>query len=201
MIYDIAAVQYLYGTNFSTNSSNTVYQFKPGIETADVQPMLDTIWDGGGIDLIDMSLLYSSCDINLNDGTYSKVGYTKSGWVNDYNLGIALGTIIENANGGNASDIIRGNEYTNQIDGKGGNDIIYGGEGGDIFVCSFGGGSDIIKDFNPSEDSVAFFNGQSYTDQFIQTVSATGDLVLGMLDNSGSLTLENIVAGTEIYIA
>ena len=201
MVYDIAAVQYLYGTNFSTNASNTVYKFQSGIGTTDVPPMLDTIWDGGGIDLIDMSLLQNSCDINLNDGTYSKVGYSKSGWVNDYNLGIALGTIIENANGGSASDIIRGNEYSNQIDGNGGNDIIYGGGGSDIFVCSVGGGSDIIKDFDPNEDLVAFFDGQNYTKQFSESVNASGDLVLSMVDNTGSLTLENIVLGTEIYIA
>ena len=200
MVYDIAAIQHLYGANETTNSSNTIYKFDSGIGASDVGPMLDTIWDSGGIDILDMGEILNSCDINLNGGEYSKIGY--SNWINDYDLGIAFGTVIENVNGGKAADIIRGNEFSNQIDGGGGDDIIYGDDGSDIFVCSSGGGVDVIKDFNVSEDLVAFLEyGQTFTKNYSHSEDAQGNLVVSMLDGSGSLILENIAFGTELIIA
>jgi Ca2+-binding RTX toxin-like protein len=200
MVYDIAAIQHLYGANETTNLSNTIYKFDSGIGTNDVGPMLNTIWDSGGIDILDMGEILNPSDINLNGGEYSKIGY--SNWINDYDLGIAFGTVIENVNGGKAADTIRGNEFSNQIDGGGGDDIIYGGDGSDIFVCSSGGGVDVIKDFNVSEDLVAFLEyGQTFTKNYSHSEDAQGNLVVSMLDGSGSLILENVAVGTELIIA
>ena len=44
MIFDIKAIQYLYGTNYSFNSNNTEYVFSGATSYH------ETIWDGGGID-------------------------------------------------------------------------------------------------------------------------------------------------------
>ena len=49
MVYDIVALQYLYGANNNFNGENTTYTFDP--ET----PFIKTIWDSGGVDTIDLS--------------------------------------------------------------------------------------------------------------------------------------------------
>ena len=49
MVYDIASLQYLYGANISYNLRDTTYTYKSN------SPVLETIWDGGGIDTIDLS--------------------------------------------------------------------------------------------------------------------------------------------------
>ena len=69
MMYDIAALQYLYGADFETNSTDTVYSFDPqsgqvfldndflyakGDALGDTIFM--TIWDGGGIDTYDLNV-------------------------------------------------------------------------------------------------------------------------------------------------
>ncbi|MDK0545431.1 hypothetical protein P6O83_15980, partial [Clostridium perfringens] len=45
MIYDIAAVQYMYGANMSTNAGNTTH-------TLDGSQVAKTIWDASGTDLL-----------------------------------------------------------------------------------------------------------------------------------------------------
>lgn len=44
MLNDIAAIQHIYGANWNTRSGNTVYRWNTE------QQILETIWDGGGID-------------------------------------------------------------------------------------------------------------------------------------------------------
>ena len=62
MVDDIAALQYLYGANYSTNDTDTVYRFDPSTGEMFVNGVgrgvpadnhiLLTIWDGGGDDFI-----------------------------------------------------------------------------------------------------------------------------------------------------
>ena len=42
------------------------------------------------------------------------------------NLSIAYGTIIENAIGGSARDVLWGNQVANKLEGRGGNDVLNG---------------------------------------------------------------------------
>ena len=42
MVYDIAAIQYLYGANMNHNSGDTTYSFDPDT------PFIEAIWDAGG---------------------------------------------------------------------------------------------------------------------------------------------------------
>ena len=58
------------------------------------------------------------------------------------NLSIAYGTIIENATGGSARDLIHGNEVANVLKGLGGDDVIRGFEGNDTIVG--GAGADVL---------------------------------------------------------
>ena len=54
------------------------------------------------------------------------------------NLSIAYGTIIENAIGGSARDLLWGNDVANRLEGRGGNDVINGFKGADILVGGAG---------------------------------------------------------------
>lgn len=137
-VYDIAALQYLYGANMATNAGNTTYQWGAG------EQILETIWDGGGTDTIDWSNQASAAEINLTAGVWSKLGpaYDTAGGVNAKTLNIALGVTIENAFGGSAGDVIRGNTANNLIRGNAGNDTLEGGTGAD--VLEGGDGNDTI---------------------------------------------------------
>lgn len=122
MVYDIYAIQYLYGANTSYHAGNNTYTFSPN------HPFYETIWDAGGNDTIDVSNFSLSCNINLNQGEYSTISYhaPDSSWYDGYNnLGIAFNVIIENAIGGTGDDIFIGNTANNMIDGELGIDTVY----------------------------------------------------------------------------
>jgi serralysin len=65
MIYDIAALQHLYGANFKTNKGNTVYAWSAATGEAFINGIrqgapcgnrvFETIWDGSGTDTYDFS--------------------------------------------------------------------------------------------------------------------------------------------------
>lgn len=54
------------------------------------------------------------------------------------NLSIAYGTIIENAIGGSARDLLWGNDAANLLEGRGGNDVLNGFKGADILIGGAG---------------------------------------------------------------
>ena len=152
MVYDIASLQYLYGPNISNNLRDTNYTYKAN------NPVIETIWDGGGIDTIDLSDLSNTNDLSLIEGSYSTLKYDVN-WQKNNNLAIAFDTVIENAIGGKGNDLITGNKYNNNLDGGPGddeitpgpgNDTVIGGEGYDIAILS-GNKSDYIFDFSESE--------------------------------------------------
>jgi len=131
MVYDIAAIQYLYGANNTTQTGNDTYRFDPS------HPFYKSIWDAGGNDTIDVSNFSTQCTIDLTSGHYSSIGYINHGtgpnlYNGTNNLGIAFGAIIENAIGGSGNDKIIGNQADNKLNGGDGNDIIIGGGGKDI---------------------------------------------------------------------
>lgn len=151
MMMDIEALQHLYGANLSTRSGNTAYVFETSEE------LLETIWDGGGMDTLDCSNQTLTCRINLGDGEFSSIGlrrtdaemkvgfdlpasfdfnavtaYDRTDLYNGQdNLGIAKGAIIENATGGAGSDFIIGNDVANRLLGGSGKDKLMGGFGND----------------------------------------------------------------------
>ena len=148
MLYDIAAMQYLYGPNLSYRTGNDVYTFDPHT------PFIRTLWDAGGSDTISVSNFSVDCIIDLQQGHFSKIsiasdplppGYT-GGSTPTYdgtdNLAIAFGCVIENAIGGSGNDTLIGNDGNNSLDGGGGNDVLYCGVGNDII--DGGAGSDTV---------------------------------------------------------
>ena len=152
MMLDIAALQSLYGADYTTNSGNTVYTWRPdsgdtlvnGAVAIDAagNRIFATIWDGGGIDTYDLSAYTTDLDIDLAPGESSvfsssqlaKLFYTgtKVASGNIYNALLHEGdqrSLIENAIGGSGNDKIEGNAAANQLTGNSGNDTL-DGEGG-----------------------------------------------------------------------
>ena len=144
-LYDVAALQYLYGANTTDTAGNDVYTY------ADLVDQTHVIWDADGIDTIDLSAANIGVHLDLNDGAFSDVTALGSD-----NVAIAFGTTIENAIGGAYDDTIVGNEADNWIDGGTGNDSLSGGGGADTFVFGADWGQDTVEDFSVGEDRLDF---------------------------------------------
>jgi len=157
MVYDIAALQSIYGANTTARTGNDVYRFNEN-------PFYHTIYDAGGVDTLDFSQTTHPNVIRLTPGSYSDINYRSietqireqqeryqqelgtnhfDSWVaevfNQYRdeiytgqnaLGIAYGTVIENAIGGSGDDIFYDNSVDNTLTGNGGDDTFYLGAGG-----------------------------------------------------------------------
>ncbi|WP_248802466.1 serralysin family metalloprotease [Pseudomonas sp. MWU13-2100] len=165
---DIAAIQKLYGANYSTRSGDTTYGFNSNAgrdymsATSSADKLVFSVWDGGGNDTLDFSGFTQNQKINLHDGSFSDVG----GMVG--NISIAQGVTIENAIGGSGNDLLIGNDAANELRGGAGNDILYGaggadklwgGSGNDTFVFAAVSDSapkavDRIMDFTSGQDKI-----------------------------------------------
>ena len=120
-LYDVAAIQYLYGANLKTRSGDDVYQLS-NTETT----FTKVIWDGGGSDTLDASAQKLGATIDLNEGAFSSIGTNGSGGAALNNVSIAYGASIGNANGGSGSDKITGNALANHLTGGGWQRHAYG---------------------------------------------------------------------------
>ncbi len=203
MVYDIAAIQYLYGAA-ENNEGNTSYKYQKN------QPFVEAIWDSGGYDTLDLAGFNKDCTINLIPGSYSTV--VCNDWSMKDNLGIAQGAVLEKVVAGSGSDIITGNSADNHlignsghdiisgntgndvIEGGFGNDILRGGLGADQFIFYLGDGQDTIKDFNVNEDEVHFYNSQGQPlaeTQILLTQNSSGDAVYSTPGGT-NVTLEGV---------
>lgn len=140
---DIAALQHLYGANYS-DARNSRYVFDP-----DEHVMLETIWDGGGTDTYDFSRYDADLGIDLAPGGYSTTGqepqlnraqeiargddpvYAMGAVHNALLFEGSTRSIIENALGGTGDDTIFGNQVANRLRGGAGDDRLAGGGRGD----------------------------------------------------------------------
>lgn len=82
MLYDIAAMQHLYGAR-AANTLDNVYMF-----SATGVPTVKTIWDTGGEDWIDASNQTKGVTIDLNPGAFSAIGTSDSRTI--FNIAIAF---------------------------------------------------------------------------------------------------------------
>ncbi len=160
-IFDVAAIQTLYGVK--TDTVANTYSFS-------TEPFVRMLYDGGGTDTIDLSNQAYGSVLNLTPGTFSSIGkrtvaqavqreiaelsadvrsyYTQANlekWYNDRseylylgenNLSIAYGVLIERVMGSAYDDMITGNSANNTIQGGAGNDTLIGGDGTDTAVFS-----------------------------------------------------------------
>ena len=161
MMYDIAAMQHLYGANFSTNSGNTTYTWSPttgqafinglGQATPGGNRVFETVWDGGGTDTYDFANYTSNLSVDLRPGQWTTTSSAQLARLHYNGSQIAEGNIanalqyngdvrslIENAVGGSGDDSIVGNSAGNRLSGNAGNDRIYGGDGDDLLTGGLG---------------------------------------------------------------
>ncbi|MGH6892038.1 MAG: M10 family metallopeptidase, partial [Dongiaceae bacterium] len=109
MMYDILAIQYIYGANMTTRAGDDVYTFSSSKE------YLEVIWDAGGHDTIDLSNQVRNQVIDLREGTFSSIGIKNNGQTAVGNVGIAFNVTIEDAIGGKGGDAIIGNNVDNYL--------------------------------------------------------------------------------------
>lgn len=141
-LYDIYALQQLYGTNTTYNSGNDTYVLRSGDAY--------TIYDSGGIDTFDASHINSNVTLNLEAGTFSSVGQTE-------NIAIAYGVTIENATGGSGNDTIYGNDANNVLLGGAGNDSFFGGLGDDT-IDGEAGTNSVTYSYSISQFTFSFID-------------------------------------------
>ena len=161
LLYDIAAIQRLYGANMTTRTGDNVYGFNANagqaflILNADQQTNF-SVWDAGGRDVFDFSGYDETQWINLNEEAFSSVGGLRN------NISIARNVTIEDAYGGSGADsmlgsaaanLLRGNAGADSLDGGSGNDTLEGDAGNDFYIGvtgddriteAAGGGADTI---------------------------------------------------------
>ncbi len=134
-LYDVASLQAMYGRDDDHRSGATVYTLNGDI--IDALTGLDrqyALWDGGGIDTLDLTGSTGLFFVDLRPGRFSTIGNGANAVVTGgeitnlgrQNISLAFGTHIENATGSAQADGIIGNDFTNVLRGAGGDDVIYG---------------------------------------------------------------------------
>nr|CAD6596133.1 protease [Rhizobium sp. TCK] len=154
MVYDIAALQHMYGADFSTNSSDTVYSWNPltgemsingsGQGAPGANKIFLTLWDGGGVDTYDFARYSTDLNVNLSPGAWSTTSTSQLALLHWDGSKVAAGNIanallyqndarslIEQVVGGSGNDTITGNAANNLLYGGAGNDTLIGGLGAD----------------------------------------------------------------------
>ena len=167
MMYDIQALQYIYGADYTANSGNTVYSWSPTSGNTLIngsialQPggnkIFATIWDGDGIDTYDLSAYTNGVNVDLNPGSHSVFSFGQLADLDQFTAGReARGNIfnallfngdtrslIENAIGGTGNDTLTGNQGDNSLSGGAGNDSLIGNSGND--TLNGGSGADTLN--------------------------------------------------------
>ncbi|WP_407529496.1 M10 family metallopeptidase C-terminal domain-containing protein [Methylobacterium oryzisoli] len=201
MMLDIAALQYLYGADYTTNSGDSVYSFNAatgemsinGIGQGEVagNRVFRTIWDGGGRDTYDFSNYDTDQSIDLGAGSGSRMSnaqladlggtYARANVFNALLNNGSLDSLIENATGGSGNDTITGNQVANHLSGGGGNDTLDGGLGDD----TLDGGMGVNALYGGAGDDTAVF-GFRLTDAWIDLVN--GLTMVSMPDTTALLS-------------
>jgi serralysin len=172
MMYDIAALQRIYGANFSTQAGDSVYTWSPttgqtfinggAFLTPGGNRVFMTVWDGGGNDTYNLSNYSDAVTIDLRPGEWtitSQVQLANLGLGNFARGNVANSllynndtrSLIENAIGGSGNDILVANQTTNRLTGGAGTDTFRFHSTGD---SGLGGLADLLTDFVSGSDRI-----------------------------------------------
>ncbi len=182
MMYDISAIQQMYGADFTYNSTDTTYTFSTTTGAMSINGVSQgsptsnrifrTLWDGNGVDTYDFSNYTTNLSVDLTPGGWSDLdtsGNTQAAYLggstyargqvfNALQYNNDTSSLIENANGGTGNDTILGNSANNVLNGNAGNDTISGGAGND--TLNGGAGTDTLN----GGDGTDTLNGGDGTD-------------------------------------
>jgi serralysin len=162
MMLDIAAIQSIYGADYTTRSGHTTYSFDPNtgemkvdgatFATPAQNRILRTIWDGNGFDTLSFALYSTDIRVDLNPGEATdlhvgglsqkaRLGYNSSGYIYaSANIYMSLlheddaRSLIEAAVCGSGNDVLIGNAADN---------LFCGGQGADTYTL--GSGADTVR--------------------------------------------------------
>ena len=222
MLYDVAAIQKLYGANTTVRAGDTRYGVggTVGFNWTENKHFVSTIVDSGGAgDIISVGPSWrKSVYIDLRQGRFSAISgvadTTKSGEQKaasgKKNVAIAYGTVIERAEGGSGHDKLVGNEANNTLWGNDGNDTLvggigndrlYGGRGNDIYRYTLGDGSDVIDEQNKGGNDIleiaSAINWNGISDLSFKRINSGMDLSVSLnLDDylQGSFEINNMAS-------
>ena len=176
MVFDVAALQYLYGANTTAHAGNDNYTFSTS--------SIYTIWDTAGNDTLDASSWTTSVTMDLSPGAVSYAGYVGVDTTLTPCVAIAFNCTIENATGGSNSDKLLGNIGDNvlmggagndRLDSGAGNDTLDGGTGTDVLI---GGVGNDIYVVDVASDVITEVSGEGI-DQVNVAFAAAGTYTLG----------------------
>ena len=176
-LLDVTALRYLYGTRAAATGDST-YTLGARESAAQV-----TVVDDGGNDTLDASAMPSGVKLDLIPGHLGSAGLTAAGFAGVENLGIAFGTVIENAIGTPFDDVLLGNDADNGLTGGLGNDWIEGGAGIDFavfagkrsdYLISTGFGNIFVEARNGGGgfDTLIGIETLQFADQFVRVATS-----------------------------
>jgi Ca2+-binding RTX toxin-like protein len=206
MLADIAALQYQFGANFDARADDTLYEvnFNTGelLINGESQgvPLNEktqrAIWDGGGVDTLDLSNGKDDMTINLQPGAFTSFGdsflpdatgegeyFAEGNLANPYLYDGNISSLLEIAVGGGFRDLIIGNVLNNTLTGGNGEDSLYGMEGND--TLNGGHDNDLIIDGlgnttasgGAGEDVIAALSGTGHLEG-----NGSDDVLIGGID-------------------
>lgn len=182
MLYDVLAIQALYGANTGWQTGNNTYTFAQGSR------YFQTIWDAGGTDTLRWNAASQAATIDLRPGHFSTLGDPltywnadlTSAWSDPNTVAIAFGVTIENIIAGEGADTLIGNDAWNTFTGNGGNDTITGGAGIDTAVYAGTRSQYTVTHQADGSVTVSALSGAEGTDSLIEVERATfSNITLG----------------------
>lgn len=205
MMLDIAAIQSVYGADYTTRSGDTTYSFNASTgemkidgvtyATPAQNRIYRTLWDGNGFDTLDFAGYTTDISVNLNPGEAtdldvgglnqrSRLGYKSGEWVySSAHVYMSLlyqddvRSLIEAVVTGSGDDILLGNEADNLLSGGLGFDTYTLGDGADTVSGTLAElVGDKIIDFGSEDVVVATDIGSG------KAIEVGSDGVIGVVD-------------------
>ncbi len=218
MMYDIAALQQLYGADFTTNAGNTVYAFNANTGQMSVNGAVEgvlegsrifrTIWDGGGIDTYDFSNYTANQLIDLAPAGWSlfsmgqranlgEGNFARANVFNALQYNADPRSLIENVAAGSGNDMINGNQTGNWLTGNAGNDYISALAGVDTL---FGGAGSDTLDGGAGNDTAIFTSLLAFGVTGTSIDLYGNSVIGGAFDEFGAfdtlISIEDVIAGS-----